>query len=649
VRLLRHYPAHDYKSVWDRTAEIDLSQITIVFGSNGAGKTNLLEAIAWTFEDAASEWFTEPRPRAGGAAPAEALPGMVYVQLDRSDEPSSIDHEIAWKLLTHAHTAHAMGFTTGWEKPSSPARSELLRLIGATGDTYSSRPSLTDVMDLWAQVVAETDGAGSYEDRLELVRTLLDQRSFSLPEGSPVFVAKWLSSETLAAAERVAADGEELTGNRRIFDPLLGSARAIAREDPGESPLPIGDPVGLHELGRRIAEVRDLSSGVWVVDGDPSTLAEEVSRALHGGDAEHLQARANVLVPRFVADVGSIAINPTGSNMVIGFRENDGQTRAVTDLGAGVARWVTIATRAALRETDIAGPVRLWLLDEPEAHLHINAIRDLRDWLVHRNDEGIGLVVATHALELLDLPTARAEFLLLTRDPDGESHAVLAENLIDSLEAYASDVGIKPGDALRMARGVLVVEGEHDRQIIHHFYGKELARNRLLVLRLHGVNESLALVELEYLSKLDLPIVYVFDNVPAEFLKRPRPDPRLSHEQRKIFEVLVALGRDPAVELHIRSHSLPDVIFALPEDAVRAVVGAENFQGWAPLRPTYAGKEPKKRLGAALGQTELNARFIERVLEACSPDTRPAEPLEVAMHEILSLLARVRRDPVQQH
>lgn len=63
MRLLRHYPAHDYKSIGDRTADIDLSRITVVFGANGAGKTNLLEAIAWTFEDATSEWFTSPRPR----------------------------------------------------------------------------------------------------------------------------------------------------------------------------------------------------------------------------------------------------------------------------------------------------------------------------------------------------------------------------------------------------------------------------------------------------------------------------------------------------------------------------------------------------------------------------------------------------------
>src|SRR5207249_2308412 len=110
---------------------------------------------------------------------------------------------------------------------------------------------------------------------------------------------------------------------------------------------------------------------------------------------------------------------------VIRFRENDGEVRAVADLGAGVARWVRIATRAAFRESTISSPIRLWLLDEPEAHLHLNAIRDLREWLVRRNDEGVGLVVATHALELLDLPTERAEFLLLTRDAERGSRAAL--------------------------------------------------------------------------------------------------------------------------------------------------------------------------------------------------------------------------------
>jgi len=68
VRLLGHFPAYDYKSIWHRTADVDLSRITVLFGANGSGKTNLLEAIALAFEDAVSDdWIiAPPRPAPGG-------------------------------------------------------------------------------------------------------------------------------------------------------------------------------------------------------------------------------------------------------------------------------------------------------------------------------------------------------------------------------------------------------------------------------------------------------------------------------------------------------------------------------------------------------------------------------------------------------
>jgi hypothetical protein len=109
---------------------------------------------------------------------------------------------------------------------------------------------------------------------------------------------------------------------------------------------------------------------------------------------------------------------------------------------------------------------------------------------------------------------------------------------------------------------------------------------------------------------------------------------------------MVALGRDPAVELHIKPHALPDVIFALPEDAVRTVVGADNFRGWAALHDLYTGSEPKKRLAAALGQSAIDAKFIDRVLEASGSDARPAEPLEIAMRESLRVFSPGEPQPI---
>ena len=221
--------------------------------------------------------------------------------------------------------------------------------------------------------------------------------------------------------------------------------------------------------------------------------------------------------------------------MAARFRETTGQERNLSDLGAGVARWAAIALRAAIWEQSLSGDaLKLWLVDEPEAHLHLGAVRDIRDWFRQRSEEGIGIVIATHALELLDVQAERADILLLNRNERGASRTVRATNLLDSLEAYAGDLGISGGDALRLARAVLIVEGKHDQQVIRYFYGEELANHRIIVLRLHGVKETLALVELEYLAKLGLPLTYLCDNVRPEFLEEPRRLPRLRKSRRSL-------------------------------------------------------------------------------------------------------------------
>jgi energy-coupling factor transporter ATP-binding protein EcfA2 len=620
--------------------------VTVIFGPNGAGKSNILEALAWTFEDAAGQ-VQGPllRPRPGGNVDEDALPAFVNVQLDRSDESGSPDQSFAMKLLSRDGLEYALGFRLA-DLGSSPTRSELDELFRTAAALESPSLTLAHVISLWSRALAELDGAGSFDDRFALAHAMLDQRAFSLADGVPIFIPAQLDESAREAAKRIAADEERLTHPSRMFDPLLGTARAISQEDPRDIPMAVGDVIG-EPLVQDIPELVALASGVWMIDGDPASLGEGLIGALDDTDVEPLQERANALVPRFVAQAGEIILNPTGPDPAA-FRERDGEIRAVTDLGAGIARWVAIATRAALRErADRHSPVRLWLLDEPEAHLHLNAIRDLRDWLVRRNNEQIGFVVATHALELLDLPpTTNAHYLLLTRR-DGElSQAIPAEHLLASLEAWPRELGIGRADALRLARGVLVVEGPQDAQILHRFYENELSHEHVLILPLHGMYEALALVELEYLSRLELPIVFLCDNVRADFLRRPRldrSDPSISAEERKVFKVLALLRRE--TPLHITSHSLPDILFALPPEAVREVVGGDRFTGWDTLRDVYTGSDPKDRLAAALGQRRLDNMFIERVLEACQPDTRPAAALENAMRKAFSCVARPRTSP----
>jgi recombinational DNA repair ATPase RecF len=63
--------AFDYETVVGGSGvpEIDFRRITLLFGPNGVGKTNVLEAGAWTIEESLRGEHLAPAPRRGGSAP----------------------------------------------------------------------------------------------------------------------------------------------------------------------------------------------------------------------------------------------------------------------------------------------------------------------------------------------------------------------------------------------------------------------------------------------------------------------------------------------------------------------------------------------------------------------------------------------------
>jgi hypothetical protein len=120
-------------------------------------------------------------------------------------------------------------------------------------------------------------------------------------------------------------------------------------------------------------------------------------------------------------------------------------------------------------------------------------------------------------------PAREADLLLVTRGAYGDTAAAKATDLLGTIQTLATDLGVRNSDYLRLAKAVVVVEGEHDREVIRKFYAGDLAKHRILLLSLRGVSEALALVELEYLSMLGLPITWLTDNARAEFLTRRPP------------------------------------------------------------------------------------------------------------------------------
>ncbi len=92
-------------------------------------------------------------------------------------------------------------------------------------------------------------------------------------------------------------------------------------------------------------------------------------------------------------------------------------------------------------------------------------------------------LIATHSPELLD--ASRADVVEVRRR-EGQFH--LAPLAGVDFETMA-ELGLTPSDLLRQQRGFLLVEGQHDMDVLEILLGDELRRLRVEVLALRGATE----------------------------------------------------------------------------------------------------------------------------------------------------------------
>jgi hypothetical protein len=304
----------------------------------------------------------------------------------------------------------------------------------------------------------------------------------------------------------------------------------------------------------------------------------------------------------------------------------------------------------------------VYLFDEPERHLHPHSQREAAAWIADlTRSSNCSAVIATHSLEFLNIPSETASYVKVVRESDGARRARLqpmTDDVLGALRRAADEIGVGPAQFIHLVRGVLVVEGRHDRQVIGHFFGEELRRQRIHMVALHGARKLPALVEAEHLLSLDIPVFVLLDNVRGEALRS-----RARLQKRAVEDALlevVRLGRHLNADVRPIPFDPPDVIYALPDDATRRALdemdaaAARRFPGWTELARRY--REARK--GAAAGflpdpkgfplATELRlvrtkeeasraaSRLIHRTLAQCDESALPSPDLVRAVKRVLA-------------
>ena len=288
------------------------------------------------------------------------------------------------------------------------------------------------------------------------------------------------------------------------------------------------------------------------------------------------------------------------------------------------------------------------LIDEPENHLHPNAMVDIRNWLTETiSDSSISAILATHSPTFLDYSHEEASIVLVEKPP---AQTAIAEDITNDvvywLGEYGGSLGGETIDRLMLMRGFLLVEGPHDEEVINHFYEDELKRRRLGVLPMWGF-KGLKLLDTRYLCYSDRPIVMLFDNIPVDHSREQQ-----SMEERELKRIKGEL-REATFPFWSTGHKELDIIFTLPEVVVKRYLESKGINdtfegGWKQIQQEIrsdsslkTGTKKKTKAGQLLGLPNPKdliyfPNFIAPVLQMCSENDRPTATLERTMEEIFA-------------
>ncbi|MFI5387652.1 MAG: ATP-dependent endonuclease [Fimbriimonadales bacterium] len=507
---------HGHRSV-DGLA-FDIGALTVLFGKNNAGKTNILEAVLSLVGD-----DDGPLRRPVVGRDSSPLGGM-WVQL----EPGvPFDDGVA--------SAAGLDPSDGPPRLVRLGRSQVL-----IGDPYSpGRGSESETLDevLWG------GQRGAHQPGPSVHVLFLDWQFESIHDR----FAECIERLTLTEAHR-----------RRNDWPWLESI--------GEIDGSIAYRVPPH-VESTISQLGALASDLL-----PDFVEGTITPTLTSATAWHAYPKVILefheygatQCPDVIELAGSGAARWMAAAMQVAIHvlsENDGLTQ-LRDLEPGA----------------LSG--HLILLDEPEAHLHPSAVASVVRWCHRLVRAGATVIVATHHEEFLRSSDAEITLVHVTRDADmvATNARTLTSTASSALQELALDVGMHPATALSLHRAVLFVEGPLDIAVLDEYAGLRLDAAGVLLVPIHGTKNLEGIVSGEIITRLGLALGILTDATDPDTM-RDRSGRRRSSEERKVLRIL-DLARDqglpaPAV------FGVPeaDLLFALPRQGIEVFLG-HPFPEW---------------------------------------------------------------------
>lgn len=595
-------------------AEIPWAGATVLFGPNDGGKTNVLDAI-----DAGLTLSGPARLDPYGDPDPEPPQLMIELELPALDVAGSVDQELLVR------------WTEGIEDWffERPEGEEQIRRLQDCRDNIPRDP---DGKGWAAAVDAYVDAFRAcvraffepVEASADKIARLVGSQTFMTDEGGNLFLVAPDRPPGDFSLDHFLSVGQvsERTEVARIIRPGLGTWSGLEKqivEYLSGQWGPIAPPKPALERNESASLtpffLRELIVGEgWLErDGDWVRVHPEVVEA-----CRIIGEEATRLAPPFVRDRYRIEVVPVspiewrrvGGRISVrlvphvaghdqGFDLEVASTGAATWAGYAVAETIRRATQRRTESSEdrvAAAAPTIFLIDEPERHLHPLAQEEVAIWLGEIVREGASIVIATHAVPFLRFPITDTHYFRVTRRPDWNSDVkLIAPSVLDEVRDSAQALGLPPAAVLQLVRAWLVVEGEDDKDLLEALFGVELRRAGVvtLCLRGHGLLRS-SLLNLQALSGLGIPFYLLLDNVRAEAVRTVQPVRPRTDEEHAIRNLQMELERmrRNGDQVEYMAFPWPDIICALPEQSVRALVQAEGkeptaFHGWTTLRESH--------------------------------------------------------------
>ncbi|MBO4232377.1 MAG: AAA family ATPase, partial [Bacteroidales bacterium] len=170
---------------------------------------------------------------------------------------------------------------------------------------------------------------------------------------------------------------------------------------------------------------------------------------------------------------------------------DDGETTPLEQKGSGAQSLVALALAHTISKRTNSVDNFILAVEEPEAHLHPDAIHQLRN-ILHDISSNNQLIITTHSPLLVNTENIDANVIV----SNNQAHAAMGKKEI------RDTIGVKASDNLLQADNVVIVEGCSDERILKCLLSEYSDRLKnafddgsLIIINAHGCSKVLPLLK----------------------------------------------------------------------------------------------------------------------------------------------------------